>query len=110
MDSFLRYDEFLFEKSYSKSVESSHIKDMKYDSETKVLEIEFNNGSVYEYSKVPKKVYLDLVEERNVLAKIGKGIIKGAKKLFGKKVEEGTYGTRFWSLIRNGDYDYKKVK
>ena len=70
MDSFLRYDEFLFEKSYSKSVESSHIKDMKYDSETKVLEIEFNNGSVYEYSKVPKKVYLDLVEERNVLAKI----------------------------------------
>ena len=110
MDSFLRYDEFLFEKSYSKSVESSHIKDMKYDSETKVLEIEFNNGSVYEYSKVPKKVYLDLVEERNVLAKIGKGITKGAKKLFGKKVEEGTYGTRFWSLIRNGDYDYKKVK
>ena len=110
MNSFLKYDEFLFEKAYSKSVESSHLKDMKYDSETKILEIEFNNGSIYKYFNVPKRVYLDLVEERNILAKIGKGIVRGAKKLFGKESGKGTYGTRFWSLIRKGEYDYERVK
>lgn len=119
--SFLKYNEFLIEsatenkhimiaeKKWSKSVESSHLKDLKYDDDTKVLEIEFNNGAKYQYFDVPKNVYRELAEEQNILRKIGSGIVKGAKKLFGKQVEEGTYGTRFWDLIRRGDYTYEKI-
>jgi hypothetical protein len=119
--SFLKYDEFLIEsastnkhimlveKKWSKSVESSHLKDLKYDDDTKVLEIEFNNGSKYQYFDVPKTVYRELAEEQNILRKIGSGIVKGAKKLFGSQVKEGTYGTRFWDLIRRGDYSYEKM-
>ena len=119
--SFLKYDEFLIEsatinkhimiteKTYEKSVESSHLKELKYDDNTKILEIEFNNGSKYQYFEVPKKLYQELAEEQNILRKIGSGIAKGAKKLFGKQVKEGTYGTRFWDLIRRGDFKYEKM-
>jgi hypothetical protein len=118
---FLKFDEFLVEnsipnveliteKSWNKEVKSSHLKEMKYDSKTEILEIEFLNGSVYKYSNVPEKVFRDLAEEQNILRKIGSGIVKGAKKLFGKQVEEGTYGTRFWELIRRGGYEYEKIK
>jgi hypothetical protein len=119
--SFLKYDQFLIEtastnkhnmiveKRWNKSVESSHLKEMNYDDDTKILEIEFNNGSKYRYKEVPKGVYRELAEEQNILKKIGSGIVKGAKKLFGKQVEEGTYGTRFWDLIRRGDYEYEKI-
>lgn len=119
---FLRYDEFIIEssslkreelvleKTWSKEVKSSHLKEMKYDSKTEILEIEFLNGSVYKYKAVPEKVFRDLAEEQNILRKIGSGIVKGAKKLFGKQVEEGTYGTRFWDLIRRGGYDYEKIR
>lgn len=120
--SFLKYNEFLIEtaspikhimiaeKSYEKSVESSHLRDLKYDDKSEILEIEFYNGSIYRYLNVPKKVYQELAEEQNILRKIGSGIVKGAKKLFGKQVKEGTYGTRFWDLIRRGGYEYEKIK
>jgi hypothetical protein len=35
------------------SIQSSNLKAAKYDTEKEVLEITFNNDSVYEYSKVP---------------------------------------------------------
>jgi hypothetical protein len=120
--SFLKYDEFLIEtastnkhimiieKVRNKNVESSHLKELKYDDDTKILEIEFNNGSKYQYFDVPKKIYQDLAEEQNILRKIGAGIAKGARKLFGKQVKEGTYGTRFWDLIRRGGFEYEKIK
>jgi hypothetical protein len=109
--SFLNYEEFLLEKKWNKDVESSHLKNLKYDSDTRVLEIEFNNGSVYQYQEVPKGVFRDLSMEHNILQKIGKGIAKGARKLFGRDaVDEGTFGTRFWDLIRRGGYEYKKVR
>lgn len=120
--SFLKFDEFIIEsslsktevlileKTWTKSVKSSHLKNLKYDNKTQILEIEFLNGSVYEYKKVPEKIFRDLAEEQNILKKIGAGIVKGAKKLFGKQVEEGTYGTRFWEMIRRGDYEYKRIK
>lgn len=119
--SFLKYDQFILEsathnknimiveKKRSKDVESSHLSEMKYDDDTKILEITFNNGSTYRYQDVPKGVYKELAEEQNILRKIGSGIVKGAKKLFGKQVEEGTYGTRFWDLIRRGGYEYEKI-
>jgi hypothetical protein len=108
---FLKYDEFLLEKKWNKEVKSSHLTSMKYDSDTEILEIEFHDGSVYQYEGVPKNIYKELSQEKNILQKIGGGIAKGARKLFGKDaVDEGTYGTRFWDLIRNGAYAYKKIK
>ena len=111
MKPFLKYDEFLLEKKWNKEVESSHLVSMDYDSNTEILEIEFHDGSVYQYSKVPKSVWRELSLEKNVLQKIGAGVEKGARKLFGKDaIDEGTFGTRFWSMIRKGDFDYKKIK
>ena len=111
------FEEFLFEsqklileKEYTKDVESSHLVSIDYDSDTEILEIEFHDGSVYQYSKVPKSIWRELSLEKNLLQKIGSGVAKGAKKLFGKDtVDEGTFGTRFWSMIRRGGYEYKKL-
>lgn len=106
------YEEYLItEKKWEKEVKSSHLVSMQYDSDTEILEIEFHDGSVYKYNKVPKSVWRELSLEKNLLQKIGSGISKGAKKLFGKDmVDEGTFGTRFWSMIRRGGYEYTKIK
>lgn len=109
-NNFLKYDEFLLEKKMEKGVKSSHLVSLEYDTETKVLEIEFHDGSVYQYQNVPKSVYQDLSQDKGILRKIGGGIVRGARRLFGKDVDEGTFGTRFWSLIRRGGYEYKKIK
>jgi hypothetical protein len=111
MNDFLKYEEFLLEKKWEKDVKSSHLVSMDYDSDTEILEIEFYDGSLYRYKSVPKEVWRELSLEKNLLQKIGGGIAKGAKKLFGKDVvDEGTFGTRFWSLIRRGGYQYEKIK
>ena len=110
MSEFLKYEEFLLERKWEKEVKSSHLVSMEYDSDTEILEIEFHDGSKYEYKGVPKDVWRELSLEKNLLQKIGSGISKGAKKLFGKDmVDEGTFGTRFWSMIRRGGYEYKKL-
>lgn len=41
-------------------VSSSSIAAIGYDESSSTLEIEFNNGSVYQYFDVPKSVYDDL--------------------------------------------------
>jgi hypothetical protein len=110
MSTFLRHDEFLLEKVWNKNVKSSHLKELKYDNNTKILEVEFLNGSSYKYKEVPEKVFKELAEEQNILNKLGRGIMKSAKKLFGKDTNEGTFGTRFWELIRRGNYEYEKIK
>jgi hypothetical protein len=106
------YEQFLItEKKWEKAVKSSHLVSMEYDSKTEILEIEFHDGSVYQYKSVPKDVWRELSLEKNLLQKIGSGIAKGAQKLFGKDaVDEGTFGTRFWSMIRRGGYEYTKIK
>ena len=43
------------------SVVSSNLNSVGYDEESQVLEIEFSNGSVYEYSGVPASVYEELM-------------------------------------------------
>lgn len=105
------YVEYLItEKKYEKEVKSSHLVSIDYDTDTEILEIEFHDGSVYRYKEVPKSVWRELSLEKNLLQKIGGGIAKGARKLFGKDmVDEGTFGTRFWDLIRKGDYKYEKL-
>jgi KTSC domain len=45
-----------------KSVSSSSVTSVGYDSETRTLEIEFNSGSVYEYNEVPPEIYQGLME------------------------------------------------
>ena len=39
------------------SIESSNIKSVGYDPDKKILETEFSNGGVYQYSDVPEDVY-----------------------------------------------------
>lgn len=109
-NTFFAFDEFLLEKSFSKEVDSSHLVSIEYDDDKEQLEVSFKNGSTYRYYQVPKSVWRNFTLEHNILQKIGKGIVKGAKKLFGKDVDDGTFGTRFWALIRRGGYRYKKIK
>jgi hypothetical protein len=41
-------------------IQSSNIKNAKYNTETKKLLITFNNGSIYEYEDVPWEVFTKL--------------------------------------------------
>lgn len=38
-------------------IKSSNIKKTEYDTETKKLNVEFNNGTKYEYEEVPHQTY-----------------------------------------------------
>jgi hypothetical protein len=114
MNNLHTYEEYLElnERSYDKNVQSSHLRDLRYDDKTEELEITFLNGSVYRYYKVPVDVYKKLADYRNILQKIGSGL----KKLFRPKAsraeaeEKGTYGERFWELIRRGNYKFEKIQ
>lgn len=44
-----------------KPVKSSNMKSIGYNETNKNLEIEFNNGSIYEYYKVPKEIHISLM-------------------------------------------------
>ena len=48
------------------AVESSQIKSVGYDEESSTLEVEFKNGSVYEYADVPKDVYEGMMNADSV--------------------------------------------
>jgi len=45
-------------------VKSSNLKAVGYESE--IMEIEFLNGSVYEYSEIPKKLHEDLMDAESI--------------------------------------------
>ncbi|MBQ3646536.1 MAG: KTSC domain-containing protein [Synergistaceae bacterium] len=42
-------------------VKSSDLKSVGYDSEKRLLEVEFLNKSIYQYSRVPQTVYNELM-------------------------------------------------
>jgi hypothetical protein len=44
-----------------KHVDSSNIESIGYDLQNQTLEIEFQNGHVYQYFDVPESVYLNLM-------------------------------------------------
>ena len=44
------------------SVKSVILRSVGYDDSKKILEIEFQNGLVYQFSGVPLKVYTDLMQ------------------------------------------------
>ena len=47
-------------------VKSRILKSVGYDDTTKILEIEFQSGLVYQYSGVPPKVYADLMRSSEI--------------------------------------------
>jgi len=42
-------------------VKSRILRSVGYDDSTKIMEIEFQNGLVYQYTGVPPKIYADLM-------------------------------------------------
>lgn len=44
-----------------KKVSSSNISSIGYDESSRILEIEFNNGSIYQYLDVPKAKFVALM-------------------------------------------------
>jgi KTSC domain len=47
-------------------VKSRILRSVGYDDSTKILEIEFHTGLVYQYSGVPPKVYADLMHSDEI--------------------------------------------
>jgi hypothetical protein len=48
------------------SVKSRILRTVGYDESTKILEIEFHTGLIYQYSAVPAKVYADLMHSEEI--------------------------------------------
>ena len=48
------------------SVSSSNLRSIGYDHSSSTLEVEFNNGSIYQYFDVPENVYCLLYTSRCV--------------------------------------------
>lgn len=46
---------------YRVQVKSSNLKSVGYDTETKTLEVEFQDGGLYQYLNVPAVVHRDLL-------------------------------------------------
>ena len=44
-----------------KRVSSSNIRSVGYDEKARTLEVEFNNGAIYQYSNVPPDIYRRLL-------------------------------------------------
>lgn len=66
------------------AVESSNLASVGYDTENKILEVEFKHGGVYQYFDVPKEEYEALMNA-------------------------DSHGKHFVANIRN-DYDYNQIK
>jgi hypothetical protein len=66
------------------AVSSSHLASVGYDSATNTLEIEFNDGSVYQYFNVPESIY--------------RGLMQAA-----------SHGTYFDRYIKKGGYSHRRV-
>ncbi len=43
------------------TVNSSNLRSVGYDKSVGILEIEFNNGGIYQYFKVPENIYQELM-------------------------------------------------
>ncbi len=65
-------------------VSSSNIASIGYDVESKILEVEFNGGGIYQYSNVPNEVYQGLMNAPS-------------------------HGKYFHSRIKNGTYPFNKI-
>jgi len=66
-------------------VSSSNLASVGYDAQTETLEIEFLNGTVYQYSNVPESIYSELM---------------GA----------ASHGSYFAAHIKKGGFSYKQIR
>jgi hypothetical protein len=66
-------------------VSSSNILSIGYASEEKVLEIEFRNGSIFQYLNVPNNIYSGLMNARSC-------------------------GRYFDAYVKKGNFEYKQIK
>jgi hypothetical protein len=66
-------------------VNSSNLKSVGYDPETKTLEIEFLNGGLYQYDNVPESIYNGLMSA-------------------------SSHGQYFYRHIKKGGYHYRKLR
>ena len=66
------------------SVSSSNLRSIGYDSISQTLEVEFHNGSIYQYSSVPSSVYEALMSA-------------------------SSHGSYFNQHIKKGSYPYTKI-
>lgn len=55
---------------------NGNIISMGYDEEKEILEIEYVQGFLYQYHKVPKEVYAKLLAERNKISFVQSRIAK----------------------------------
>jgi len=60
-----------------KAVESSNLKSVGYDEEKELLEIEFKNGSVYQYADVPEEIHEELMNAESKGRYLREKITKG---------------------------------
>jgi hypothetical protein len=67
------------------SVSSSNLVSVGYDVEDKTLEIEFQNGSIYQYYGVPERIY--------------RGFMNAA-----------SHGSYFDAYIKKGGFAFKQIK
>ncbi|EME1463688.1 MULTISPECIES: KTSC domain-containing protein [Serratia] len=47
-------------------VVSSNIRSVGYDVNDSILEIEFNNGAIYQYFDIPENIYFDLISSDSI--------------------------------------------
>ncbi len=47
-------------------VTSSNVSSIGYESDTLTLEVEFNDGSIYQYFDVPEAVYQELIRANSI--------------------------------------------
>jgi hypothetical protein len=66
-------------------VSSSNLASVGYDAQTEILEIEFLNGSVYQYFNVPENIH--------------SGLMNAA-----------SHGSYFAAHIKKGGFSYKKIR
>jgi hypothetical protein len=66
------------------AVVSSNIASIGYDQQTKVLEVEFKSGTVYQYTDVPAVLFDQLVQSPSVGKHFGEHV---RSKFASKKVE-----------------------
>lgn len=66
-------------------VESSHLKSVGYDAESRILTIEFRDGAIYEYADVPPEIHAGLMNA-------------------------ASHGRYFHRHIRNAEYGSRRIK
>jgi hypothetical protein len=66
-------------------VKSTNVKAVGYDAETKVLEVEFKSGGIYQYAGVQPEMYADLLAAESVGRFVSQVVRAGRR---GLRIEE----------------------